>query len=328
MRGDRLIEGGGIEDGRARAMSLSSRGGRLPRVNPRTTHSPGSFMAALAPYTRAPPPDPRVLLQRLQNRGETKTTTTQHTSRLVRFGLTDKPTHTWWPPPSPQDAGDANDRQYDGIVVLAGGLTASGGVPEWVKGRLEAAADLHSRSPGSVILVTGGGTPHKPPILHDRSGHVIHESTVCADYLVSELGVSPNSVLKETSSYDTIGNAYFSLTIHAAPLGWSEVCTVTSAFHMPRARACFDWIYGACASAPRVAYLPVADEGMTEAALEARRRREEESAAALRRSAEEVGADLAAISGWLHSTHRCYAVNRQHEWGEPTEATKEELETY
>ena len=282
-------------------------------------------MAALAPYTRAPPPDPRVLLQRLQNRGETKTT---HTSRLVRFGLTDKPTHTWWPPPSPQDAGDANDRQYDGIVVLAGGLTASGGVPEWVKGRLEAAADLHSRSPGSVILVTGGGTPHKPPILHDRSGHVIHESTICADYLVSELGVSPNSVLKETSSYDTIGNAYFSLTIHAAPLGWSEVCTVTSAFHMPRARACFDWIYGACASAPRVAYLPVADEGMTEAALEARRRREEESAAALRRSAEEVGADLAAISGWLHSTHRCYAVNRQHEWGEPTEATKEELETY
>ena len=253
---------------------------------------------------------------------------TQHTTRLVRFGLTDKPTHTWWPPPSPQDAGDANDRQYDGIVVLAGGLTASGGVPEWVKGRLEAAADLHSRSPGSVILVTGGGTPHKPPILHDRSGHVIHESTVCADYLVSELGVSPNSVLKETSSYDTIGNAYFSLTIHAAPLGWSEVCTVTSAFHMPRARACFDWIYGACASAPRVAYLPVADEGMTEAALEARRRREEESAAALRRSAEEVGADLAAISGWLHSTHRCYAVNRQHEWGEPTEATKEELETY
>ena len=141
--------------------------------------------------------------------------------------------------PDTQDADDANDRQYDGIVVLAGGLTASGGVPEWVKGRLEAAADLHSRSPGSVILVTGGGTPHKPPILHDRSGHVIHESTVCADYLVSELGVSPNSVLKETSSYDTIGNAYFSLTIHAAPLGWSEVCTVTSAFHMPRALASF-----------------------------------------------------------------------------------------
>ena len=139
-------------------MSLSSRGGRLPRVNPRTTHSPGSFMAALAPYTRAPPQT----LASSSNAFKTEVRRRRRrTTQAGLFGLdwTDKPTHTWWPPPSPQDAGDANDRQYDGIVVLAGGLTASGGVPEWVKGRLEAAADLPPGLPGPSFSSRGRDAP-------------------------------------------------------------------------------------------------------------------------------------------------------------------------
>ena len=33
-------------------------------------------------------------------------------------------------------------------------------------------------------------------------------------------GVEPGHLLKEASSYDTIGNGFFAATIHAIPAGW------------------------------------------------------------------------------------------------------------
>ncbi len=47
--------------------------------------------------------------------------------------------------------------EVDAIVVLAGGLTPSGGVPTWVEGRLDAAVELSRRFPRAPILCTGGG---------------------------------------------------------------------------------------------------------------------------------------------------------------------------
>jgi hypothetical protein len=57
-------------------------------------------------------------------------------------------------------------------------------------------------------------------------------------------GVPPSHLLKESQSYDTVGNAYFSLTIHALPAGWRRLAVVTSAFHMGRTKAIFDHCYG------------------------------------------------------------------------------------
>lgn len=45
------------------------------------------------------------------------------------------------------------------------------------------------------------------------------------------------------SSYDTVGNAYYSLCIHVIPAGWRRLAVVTSDFHMPRSRALFADIY-------------------------------------------------------------------------------------
>lgn len=84
-----------------------------------------------------------------------------------------------------------------------------------------------------ALELTGGGTPHKPPNLTPH-GFVIHEGSACAEYLVQHRGVAPSRLLKEVSSYDTVGNAYFGLTIHAIPAGWRKVAVVTSAFHMAR----------------------------------------------------------------------------------------------
>lgn len=40
-----------------------------------------------------------------------------------------------------------------------------------------------------------------------------------------------------------MGNAYFSLTIHALPAGWRRLAVVTSDFHMPRSAALFSDVY-------------------------------------------------------------------------------------
>lgn len=49
--------------------------------------------------------------------------------------------------------------------------------------------------------------------------------------------------LQETASFDTVGNAYMSLCIHALPAAWRRLAVVTSDFHMPRSRALFADIF-------------------------------------------------------------------------------------
>lgn len=96
--------------------------------------------------------------------------------------------------------------------------------------------------PPNDAMCSGGGTPHKPSVI-GRSGQVIHEATSCAKYLLSR-NVPASCILKETSSYDTVGNAYYSLVIHAIPADWHRIAVVTSAFHMPRTTALFEHMYG------------------------------------------------------------------------------------
>lgn len=127
----------------------------------------------------------------------------------------------------------------DAIVVLGGGLTPTGAIPGWGKRRLQTALQLYKHS-GEVcpILCLGGGTPHKPAVLSD-TGHVVHEGSAYAAHLHKD-GVPNKHLLKEVSSYDTVGNAYFSLVIHAIPAKWRRLAVVTSDFHMPRSQAIFE----------------------------------------------------------------------------------------
>eukprot|EP00897_Mesotaenium_endlicherianum_P000195 jgi/Mesen1/10176/ME000076S09684 len=138
-------------------------------------------------------------------------------------------------------ANHVTDFQPDAIMVLAGGQTEDGGVPVWVQKRLDVALSLH-RKYGCPIVCLGGGTPHRPPVI-GPAGHVIHEGTSCADYLLSK-GMAAPSILKEWGSYDTIGNGYFALVWHSLPRQWRALAVITSEFHMPRSRMIFDWIFG------------------------------------------------------------------------------------
>lgn len=198
-------------------------------------------------------------------------------------------------------------------------MTEEGELPSWVVPRLDYAAEAYVRERGEVkILLSGSMTPHKPPPM-GRGGFNVHESTSMAEYLMEKHGIPANSMLKDTASMDTIGNAYYSLCLHGAPLGWRRVEVVTSAFHMSRTRAAFEWVWGLSPlGAIDIEFVSTEDAGITREALDARASREAASVAALRDNASRI-TTLHAFNEWLFTTHKCYAVSRQHEIGDFSE---------
>ncbi|DBB06064.1 TPA: hypothetical protein ACH3X3_009634 [Trebouxia sp. C0006] len=199
----------------------------------------------------------------------------------------------------------------DAVVVLGGGLNPQGGIPRWGQRRLDTALQIY-RQPG-------GGTPHKPAVLSD-SGHVVHEGSAYAAYLL-EQGVPAEHVLKEVSSYDTVGNAYFSLVIHALPADWRKLAVVTSDFHMPRSQAIFDHCSHLAALWKgqkgwfEMSFHAASDEGIfAEDVLEARKQREEESRQTWFINTQKLKT-LPDLHSFIHTEHTCYSVAHQAAFG-------------
>jgi len=212
----------------------------------------------------------------------------------------------------------------DAIVVVAGGIEEDGTLPSWVTPRLDYAARAYADAADDAkprILLSGSMTPHKPPPMA-KGGFNLHESTSMAGYLM-EKGIPANSLLKDTASMDTIGNAYYSLCLHAIPRGWTRVEVVTSAFHMARTRAAFEWVWGLSPLGSfDMRFVSTEDAGIDPSGLRARAEREAQSVAALKDNASRV-TTLTDFNEWLFTTHKCYAVSRQHEIGVFDELSEE-----
>ena len=224
----------------------------------------------------------------------------------------------------PQSSPHAVATNYDAILVLGGGLFPDGTLPPWVLRRLDGAHYVHSlqsRPDTTPICLLGAGTPHKPAVL-DSNGYVLHESSAYAQYLIARKGMPSSLLLKETSSYDTVGNGYFSLTMHAIPAGWRRIAVVTSDFHMPRTRAIFSTCYKIAEDdllqfpgAFNLDYHPVSDEGLFEDdVIQARAAKEATAVGQWRKNATKFST-LSDLHAWLFATHLCYSVSRQHEFG-------------
>ena len=150
----------------------------------------------------------------------------------------------------------------------------------------------------------------------DSRGRVAFKADVYTDWLLENTDVRAGELLKETESADTVGNAWFSYSLHSRPAGWRAPLVVTSRFHASRTRAAFDWVWSLEPPAGRPRYLSSPDDGLSAATLAARKKREAASCAALRTTAAGVST-LSAFHAWLNATHLCYAVARQHEAPEP-----------
>ena len=129
---------------------------------------------------------------------------------------------------------DAAAQRFDAILVLGGGvpLAPRKQLP-FVAARCQAAAAVwREASIKPKILCLSAGTAHCPQLL-DARGSVVFEATASAAELI-DAGVDEQDVFVETTSFDTIGNAFFARTDHCSLAGWRRLLVVTSAFHMDR----------------------------------------------------------------------------------------------
>ena len=204
----------------------------------------------------------------------------------------------------------------DAIVVVAGGIEDDGTLPAWVTPRLDYAATAYANATADAkprILLSGSMTPHKPPPMA-KGGFNLHESTSMASYLMDK-GVPADSMLKDTASMDTIGNAYYSLCLHAIPRAWTRVEVVTSAFHMERTRAAFEWVWGlAPHGVVDMRFVSTEDAGVSESALRARAKREAASAAALRDNASRITTMEAFCGVVIHHAQVLRRLSPTRDW--------------
>jgi uncharacterized SAM-binding protein YcdF (DUF218 family) len=193
---------------------------------------------------------------------------------------------------------------YDAVLIAGGGVREGGVLPDHVAARFDRALEVAG---DAIFVPLSAGTPYRPPPLDGR-GFPILEARAGADYLVRR-GVDPRRIAIEESSYDTIGNAYFSRVIHAIPRGFRRILVITSAFHMPRTEAIFRWVYGLDGPGPACSldFDPVADAGIDPDALAARASKERMSLESFHALAAGI-ATLAELHAWIFAEHSAYAA--------------------
>eukprot|EP00455_Lapot_gusevi_P017717 TRINITY_DN19544_c0_g1_i2.p1 TRINITY_DN19544_c0_g1~~TRINITY_DN19544_c0_g1_i2.p1 ORF type:complete len:146 (+),score=29.45 TRINITY_DN19544_c0_g1_i2:176-613(+) len=119
----------------------------------------------------------------------------------------------------------------------------------------------------------------------------------------------------ETTSYDTIGNAYFARVSHTDIRQWNRLLIVTSEYHMPRTQAIFDWVFSLPlhADAPKpsydLVYANASDAGLNHLVLNARAEKEANGLQGVLRLRENIKT-LRDLHEWIFSQHDMYAASR------------------
>ena len=195
------------------------------------------------------------------------------------------------------------------IFVLAGGLKEDGSVHDFVKSRLDKAIQLYNDykkiNIDSVIIVMGGGTYHKPPILN-KEKYVIHESSSCASYL-HKAGIPAQYIYREWSSYDTIANGYYAFLTYILPLNICNCRLITSEFHIERASTIFDYfnkiIYDNKLS---IIYIQTSNTNLPQNILCEREKREKTSNENFKQNIVKNINTLYDFTTWFYSEHGAY----------------------
>lgn len=225
---------------------------------------------------------------------------------------------------------ETEELNIDLIIVLAGGLTDSGYVHPWVAERLNMCMAIHNKLSSEnkcPILLCGGGTYHRAPILNQHD-YVIHESTACAQYLTAR-GIQRKYIYREWGSYDTIANAVFSAQLHVQQMEYTNILIITSEFHMPRSKAIFEWVYKILVPYTNLTFICSEDE-MDRELLELRKEREKKSLNTLITQTIPNIKTPKELYKWFYSEHKAYCHDGV--WKEPNKLlginTKNETNTY
>lgn len=125
------------------------------------------------------------------------------------------------------------------IIVLGGGITKNGILPEFVKIRLKKAKDVLDLHNNAKILFCG-----KYSFLYSKENRPVKtEAEAAREYLIS-IGVPRKKIYIENKSKDTIGNAYYAKKLFFMPRKEKEAIIITSDFHIRRSKFIFEKIFG------------------------------------------------------------------------------------
>jgi len=127
--------------------------------------------------------------------------------------------------------------KYRVAVVLGSGLKADGSATPVTEIRAKAAAELLATKGRMKVICSGS----RPP--DDKGEHGTTEAQVMADIIVAE-GISAKRILLEDQSFDTLGNAIFTVDRYLSGKKGGTLYVVTSAFHMERALYLFRHVLG------------------------------------------------------------------------------------
>lgn len=159
-----------------------------------------------------------------------------------------------------------------------------------------------------------GGTVHKP-VPRGDDGHPIFESIAGTEYLL-ERGIEPERILTETTSYDTIGDAYFARVVHCDPTRLRTILVTSSEFHIERVQKIFQFVFGLPTSdgtpAPyTLEFVSTPDTGLEGDVYEAREEREKQSLEKFKETIETQQIEtLESFHDWLFREHNVYNAHR------------------
>eukprot|EP00510_Aplanochytrium_minuta_P006148 CAMPEP_0184016600 /NCGR_PEP_ID=MMETSP0954-20121128/7021_1 /TAXON_ID=627963 /ORGANISM="Aplanochytrium sp, Strain PBS07" /LENGTH=293 /DNA_ID=CAMNT_0026297643 /DNA_START=249 /DNA_END=1130 /DNA_ORIENTATION=- len=213
------------------------------------------------------------------------------------------------------------EREFDAILILGGGVPMTENLPPpWVQTRADIAGRVYNCIKGrggetsDLSFVTlSGGSAHAKQLLKEN-GLPVWESGATARYLIEEVGIPGEKIVIETSSYDTIGNAYFSRAAITDVRDWSRLLVITSDFHIRRTEAIFQWVFSLPAhgrpSEYEIVFLQTSSTGLTTQQVMARKQREDASLRNVNKLKENKDIQsLASLHNWLQTHHSLYAAS-------------------
>lgn len=197
--------------------------------------------------------------------------------------------------------------EFDAIIVLGGGPPITERLPmPFVEARCDAARRLFEASSAQPkVLCVSAGTAHARQVIRD-DGLPVWESTAAAAYLIDS-GVPEMALVVETTSYDTIGNAFFTRTSHTDIADWRRLCIITSDFHVSRSKAIFEWVFAGAHY--ELTFVETPAIGLTEDAVEARIRSETKSLETVHKLSVAYPT-LRDIHTFLTTHHDLYTANK------------------